>query len=186
MKNQSQWHIVLTIFVLAVSTRIAIPFYIGHPPNFSPIDAIALFSGAYFSRWLIACAVVICSVWVGDLFINHLMSGHWQLFYPGFYWQYASYLLITGIGVLLKNQVRPFKLLMACFSASILFFIISNFGVWCSGLLYPLNWQGLITCYVAAIPFFKNTLFSDLFFTMILFSYAEYFYQEYRVKKSYV
>jgi hypothetical protein len=160
--------IIISIILLATLTRIAIPSFISHPPNFSPIDAIALFCGAYFGRRS-AFIVVLFSVWIGDVFLNKIFMGSWSLFYPGFYWQYASYGLITVIGMQLKNNVNPLRLSLACLTSSVLFFGISNFGVWCSGFLYPLTIDGLVTCYIAAIPFFKNTLFSDLTFSILLF-----------------
>lgn len=172
-KNMSEFKILLGIIIFATMTRIAIPPFLGHPPNFSAIDATALFCGAYFSRRSIACIVVLLSVWIGDVFLNKVFMGHWDLFYSGFYWQYGCYFLITLIGAALKDQVKPIHLISACLTSAILFFGISNFGVWSTGLLYPLTLDGLIACYVAAIPFFKNTLFSDLFFTMLLFGSFE-------------
>lgn len=166
-----QSKIILSIVLFATITRIAIP---GHIPNFSPIDAIALFCGAYFPRRLIAIFVALLSVWVGDLLINKISMGHWVLFYQGFYWQYGCYLLITLLGTTLVNKVKPLHVVSACFASAILFFVISNFGVWYSGLLYPRNIDGFIACFVAAIPFFKNTLLSDLFFSTVLFGSAEW------------
>lgn len=159
--------------MLATLTRIAIPSFMSHIPNFTAINAIALFCGAYISNRYAALLVVIFSVWVGDLFINHLYTGHWSIFYPGFYWQYASYLLITLLGVTLQSKVSSIRLASTCLASSFLFFILSNFGVWVSGL-YPLTLNGLMTCYIAAIPFFKNTIISDLFFSMVLFGSVEF------------
>ncbi len=161
--------LIFSLIFFVFLTRIAIPPFLGHPPNFSAIDAMALFCGAYCSRRSMACLFVLLSVWTGDLFLNKLMLGHWDLFYPGFYWQYASYCLITLIGTTLKERIKPLRLAYACLSAATLFFVMSNLGVWASGTLYPLTFNGLIACYVTAIPFFKNTLLSDLFFTMTIF-----------------
>lgn len=180
MKNLSKleqstlsFNIVLTLILLATITRIAIPPFFNHLPNFAAVDALALFSGVYFRRRLTALIIIFFSVWLGDIFLNKMWVGEWQLFYPGCYWQYLSYFLITYLGSLLKNNLTSFRILTTCFLSSILFFIISNFGVWYSGLLYPLTLDGLVSCYIAAIPFFKNTIFSDLFFTIVLFSSAE-------------
>lgn len=174
-ESSSQSKIILAIVLFATITRIAIPPFLGnHLPNFSPIDAIALFCGAYFNRRLMAFGVGLLSVWVGDLFINKIIMGHWVLFYEGFYWQYGSYLLITCLGMILSHRTKSLWLLPTCLISSILFFAISNFGVWCSGTLYPFTSNGLMSCYIAAIPFFKNTLFSDLFFSIILFGSVEW------------
>ncbi|MBX3709882.1 MAG: hypothetical protein KIT56_04525 [Gammaproteobacteria bacterium] len=167
--------IILSIVIFATITRIAIPPFIGHLPNFSAVDAIALFSGAYFHKRSTALLIVLSSIWIGDIFLSKMFTGEWVLFYSGFYWQYASYLLITCIGSTLKGMLSPIRLVSSCFISAILFFIISNFGVWYSGLLYPLTLDGFITCYVSAIPFFKNTLLSDLFFSILLFGIFGWF-----------
>lgn len=169
IKNISQFNILLSIILFATMSRIAIPFLIGHPPNFSAIDTTALFCGAYLNRRWVAVVMVLFSVWIGDIFLNKILLGHWVLFYSGFYWQYICYFLITLIGASLKNKIGPVCLISACLASALLFFGISNFGVWYSGSLYPLNLEGLVACYVSAIPFFKNTLFSDLFFSLVLF-----------------
>jgi hypothetical protein len=168
-KTPSEFKILLSVLLFTMLTRFAIPPFFNHPPNFSAIDATALFCGAYFSRRSIACIVLLLSVWIGDIFLNKILIGHWNLFYSGFYWQYGCYLLMTLIGATLKHNIKPLPLLSACVASSILFFGISNFGVWYSGFLYPQNLDGLIACYVSAIPFFKNTLFSDLLYSIILF-----------------
>lgn len=169
IENTLEFKILLSIILFATLTRIAIPSFLGHPPNFSAIDATALFCGTYFSRRSIACLVVLLSVWIGDILLSKISMGQWNLFYSGFYWQYGCYFLITFIGAALKDKVRPLPLVSTCLTSSILFFGISNFGVWYSGFLYPQTLNGLFTCYVSAIPFFKNTLLSDLFFTLLLF-----------------
>lgn len=169
--------LMISIFLIMTLSRIAIPPFFTHLPNFSAVDAVALFSGAYFSRRLLACGVVLFSVWVGDVFLNKMLMHHWVLFYPGCYWQYVSYLLITLLGVRLKTQVNIQRLVLTSLYAAIFFFIISNFGVWAGGMLYPFTVNGLVSCYVAALPFFKNTLCSDLFFTLILFGGAEFIHR---------
>ncbi len=171
--HTSEVNLMIGILVFATMTRIAIPPFIGLPPNFSAIDATALFCGAYFNRRLMACGMLLVSVWIGDVFLNKMLMGHWMLFYPGFYWQYGCYVLIICMGSLLKNQRKSIYLLPICLAASILFFVISNLGVWLSGLLYPMTLDGLLACYIAAIPFFKNTLLSDLFFSIVLFGIFE-------------
>jgi len=115
--------------------------------------------------------LVLLSVWISDIFLNKLLMGHFVIFYPGFYWQYGSYMLITLIGALFKHQnnIKHLSLVLASVASSSVFFLLSNLGVWYSGWLYSPTLEGLFTCYVAALPFFKHTLLSDLFFTLLLF-----------------
>lgn len=163
-----QFKLLLALIVMAMLSRIAIPPLFSHLPNFSAVDAIALFGGAYMTKRRTAVGIVLLTIWISDLFINKWLTDNWTLFYAGFYWQYASYLLITLLGATLNNA-KPLRLMTTCLSASLLFFLISNFGVWYQGFLYPHTLSGLTNCYIAAIPFLKNTMISDLFFTFILF-----------------
>lgn len=173
-RTQNRMPLILSLVLIATITRIG---FFSHFANFSPVNAIALFCGAYFRR-TIAFFVALSSVWIGDVLIDHLLMGHWILFYAGCYWQYTSYLFITMIGALLIHRVKPLYVIFASFSASVSFFVISNFGVWYSSLLYPPTFQGLISCYVAAIPFFKNTVMSDGLFAFVLFGSFEWLFQK--------
>ena len=173
MNHSLKFKFLLTLIILATLTRIAIPPFIAHPPNFSPIDAIALFCGAYFGRRAMAFIAVFFSVWLGDIVLNKILLGHWTLFYSGWYWQYGCYFVITLLGTTLQDKIKPIRFVATTVVAASLFFIISNFGVWSSGLLYPFTLEGLLACYVAAIPFFKATAMSDLFFSLVLFGSFE-------------
>lgn len=145
----------------------------GQVANFSPLMALALFCGTYFKRGT-ALAFTLMAIWLSDVLMSHLLFGHWVLFYPGCFWQYSGYLLIAGIGMLFLRQIKPIRIMLAGLGAAVLFYTISNFGVWYSGLLYPMTLTGLMACYVAAIPFFKTTLISTWFFSILLFSAMEY------------
>lgn len=167
-----QSKIILSLIILAVLSRFAFSPFIGHPANFSALDSVALFFGAYISRRIFAIAIVLLTVCVSDLLLNKMLTGAWMFVYPGFYWQYASYILITLLGSRLTHHINPWRILSMCLLSSILFFVVSNFGVWYQGMLYPRTMDGLMICYIAAIPFFQNTLLSDLFFTALLFGVA--------------
>ena len=143
------------LILAAVFTRL-----IPHPPNFAPIAAIALFGGAYFNNKKIAFIVPFAALFLSDLVIG---------FYEGMWAIYLSFAVVVGIGFLLKNRITTGKVAIAAVSSSILFFVVTNFAVWISGFLYPMNFTGLITCYTAAIPFFHNTLIGDLVYTGALF-----------------
>lgn len=174
MMNQShkEFKLVLSMVILATLSRIA-PTFFSHLPNFSALNAIALFSGTYFHRRVTAIVVVFFSVGLSDFFIHEFWVGEWNFFYPGFYWQYISYALIAVIGISLKNRLTLYHLLFAGLTASCLFFIMTNLGTWLCGYLYPMTFGGLITCFINAIPFFKNTLMGDLVFISILFGSLE-------------
>ncbi|MBI4051984.1 MAG: hypothetical protein HY400_05720, partial [Elusimicrobia bacterium] len=73
------------------------------------------------------------------------------------------------IGVWLSKHRKPGTILFACLASSLLFFTVTNFGTWLAGGLYTKDFSGLIACYTAAIPFYRNTLLGDLLFTGLLF-----------------
>lgn len=151
--------ILLLIIVLAALTRL-LPL----PPNFAPVAAIALFGGAMFSNRLIAMLLPLTVMFISDL----LIGLHATLMFV-----YLSFALIVGIGMLVgKNYTIP-KLTGAALGGSLLFFIITNFGVWLVSAYYPLNMTGLVTCYTAALPFFHYTVLGDLFFTTVIFGSFE-------------
>ena len=120
---------------------------IPHIPNFTPIGAIALFGGAYLKNKHHAFLIPIASLWLSDLVLNNFIYSYYSdftWFYPGFIWQYASFILIIIIGYLF--QKLNFKnVFVTTIGSSLLFFILTNFGVWISGTMYTLDLNGLIT-----------------------------------------
>jgi len=169
----NNWGIILLILVASFSRLIL------HLPNFTPIGAIALFGGACFKNKFHAFLIPIASLFISDLIINNLILENYYetftWFYPGFLWQYSSFCIIILIGYFSLKKLSLKKVCLSTITSSLLFFIITNFGVWISGSLYPLNINGLITCYILAIPFFKGTLLGFLFYSSFLFGTFEIF-----------
>ena len=165
--------VVLVFLAIAIASRFIGPRLFGYGINFAPVDAIALFSGAYISRRYLSMIIPIVFVWIGDLIANYQYYGEVVLFYEGFYWQYGAYLLIVLIGTLVGRNVKWYTVLGGALSGAVLFFIVSNFGTWASTTLYAKTWTGLVNCFVAAIPFFRQTLVSDLMYVGILFGTME-------------
>jgi hypothetical protein len=82
---------------------------------------------------------------------------------------YVSFALIVAIGLWLQKHRTVLPIVGAALVSSVLFFVVTNFGVWVFDSLYPKTLEGLIACFVAAIPFFRNTLLGDLLYTAVLF-----------------
>lgn len=140
-----------------------------HPPNFSPIDAMALFSGAYVGRRALAFAAPIAALLLSDLFLG---------FYAGMNFVYASVALIVLIGWWVSKRKTVLGIGAGALAGAASFFVITNFGMWLFSGFYPLTPAGLAACYVAAIPFFQNTVAGDLFYSALLFggfALAEHF-----------
>ena len=135
--------IVLLIIIFGIICRL-----IPHPPNFSPVTAIALFGGLNFSDKRIAFSIPLVVLFFSDLILGISMI---NLFV------YTGFLTIVFLGTKIKS-IKFGNIILSSF----IFFLISNFGVWIIG--YPKNIEGLILCYTMAIPFFGYSIAGDLFF----------------------
>ncbi len=173
LKKKIRFGVAVLLVLFAALSRL-----IPHLPNFTPIGAMALFGAAYFSNRIVALAIPLISLWISDLLLNNLVYSIYfdgfVWFHSGFYWSYGSIILIGILGHFILKKVRLKNVLLASLSASMLFFIVSNFGVWMTGFLYAKDFAGLITCYVAGIPFFGNTIMGDLFYSALLFGSYEF------------
>lgn len=131
-----------------------------HPDNFSPIAGMALLAGALFARPVWAIVVPLGAMLISDLALGF----HSQM--PGVY---GAILLVSVLGLGLRSRRRVWPIAGAAVGSSVLFFLVTNFSVWTEGELYPRTWAGLESCFIAAIPFFRNSLAGDLFWTAALF-----------------
>lgn len=150
--------IVLVGFIAAAISMRLLP----HPPNFTPVAAIALFGGAYFASRHLAFIIPLTAMLLSDLILG--FTGPLQTLLI-----YGSFALIVCLGLWLRNHRSPLAITAAAVTGSVAFFIITNFGVWAQGLLYPMTLDGLLTSYIMAIPFYANTLAGDLFYSLCLF-----------------
>ena len=132
-----------------------------HPMNFTPIGALALFAGAYFSSKRAAFAIPLMSLVAGDVFVG---------FHRLIPYVYASFLVSVAIGFWLRRKRSVPRVGVAMLAGAIQFFLVTNFAVWVSSTgSYPKTASGLAECYIAGIPFFWNTLAGDAFYVFLLF-----------------
>ena len=164
--------IISAIILLAAMSRL-----LPHPPNFAPIGGMALFGAAYYAKRYWAFIIPIVTMWISDLVLNNVVYGQYfdsfVWFYGGSLFTYGAFALIALLGLRMLKRVRIPALLISAVGASVLFFLVSNFGVWCSSGMYPHTAGGLWTCYAAGLPFFQNTLAGDLVYTALLFGVFE-------------
>jgi hypothetical protein len=137
-----------------------------HPPNFTPLAAMALFAGAHFDRKALAFLVPLAAMLLSDAALELLFG--WG-FHADMAAVYVSFVAIVGLGLLLGDRARPVPVLGAALASSILFFLATNFSFWLTSGVYPRSGHGLAACYVAALPFFGNTVAGDLVHTGIMF-----------------
>jgi multisubunit Na+/H+ antiporter MnhE subunit len=177
-KIDLKFAVITGLIILAAFSRL-----VPHMLNFSPLCAMGLFGAAYFSKKWQAIIIPLAATFLSDLFINNVIYAQYNptftWFYPGAYFQYIAYIVIIAVGFLIfKNKVTALKVTGGALSATVLFFLISNFGTWFSMSLYPKTFAGLMTCYAAGIPFINGsldgsfvlgTLYGNLFYSGVLF-----------------
>mgnify|MGYP000483490083 FL=1 len=155
------------IFPISLILLLAFSRLLPHPPNFTPIVAVAIMSGYFFRNVKLSFAVLLISMLLVDVFIG---------FYKHMFFVYLSLFLITFIFFKISDKINFKNLFVFGFLGSLIFYLVSNFGVWASGVLSPItnlpyekNLNGLINCYFLAIPFFTKTLTSTIFFSYVAY-----------------
>lgn len=151
------------LFIASAILLAAISRVLPHPFNFTPIAAMALFGGALLTDKRIAFIIPLLAMVISDLLLE-LISGigwHNTILYV-----YASFVLITFIGIYMRKNLKAGNIILASLVSSILFFLITNFGVWAAdGFKFGLS--GLLTAYLAGIPFYNHELFGSFFFNTL-------------------
>ncbi|MDR1348089.1 MAG: hypothetical protein LBJ63_06660 [Prevotellaceae bacterium] len=164
---------IIAIIILTAAMSRLIP----HLPNFAPIGGMALFGAVYCSNRLWAFIIPVVSMWISDLVLNNVMYAQYfdnfVWIYSGSLFVYGAFAFITLWGIFILQKTNIVNLISAVLGASVIFFIVSNFGVWLTSGMYPNTFDGLLVCYIAGIPFFRNTLLGDIFYTGILFATFE-------------
>lgn len=148
--------VVIASMIFAAAASRLVP----HPPNLTAITAIALFGGAYLSDRRMAFAIPLSALLLGDAQLG--FYGHMEIVY-------GSFALIVAIGLLLRERRTVPMVSAAVLTSSVLFFVLTNLGVWATSGLYPRTMTGLVACYTAALPFFRNMLVGDAVYALVLF-----------------
>lgn len=141
--------------------------FIPHLSNAVPLTALALAAGYYFKGTRLGMIIPIATVFFSDL-VLHFMTGGNYGFYSEMPFVYGAYLLISMLGSSF-SRLNLVGALAGGVAGSILFFLISNFGVWAVGGIYPMTGTGLAACYAAGLAFYRETytLLNDIAFTVI-------------------
>ncbi len=160
MKKNLKFLIALLFILTGVVFRL-----IPHAPNFTPIAAIALFGGVYFSKRL-AIVLPLGAMIISDIFIGFydikIMSA-----------VYGSFVLCAVLGIWLKSHKNWQTIGASAILSSVLFFLITNFAVWAFSPWYAKTFSGIVQSYFMALPFFRNSLLGDLFYTAVFFAAYE-------------
>jgi hypothetical protein len=145
----------LVLILLAAALRIA-----PHPWNFTPVGAMALFSGAVLKDRRLAFLFPLLTLFLGDIFIG---------FHKLMFVVYASFLINVAIGLWLRDRRSFARISLATLLGAIQFFLVTNFAVWQFLSGFPHTASGLAACYISGIPFFWNTLAGDAFYAALFF-----------------
>jgi hypothetical protein len=176
MNNRKDVWAAIILMLVAAFARL-----IPHLPNFTPTEGLALFGAAYVTKKYWAVIATTCMLFITDFIINNTIARPYFTDVEGVVWfaPYMFFNLIAIIGIVwighrMLQKVKITNVVLAAVLASILFFFVTNFGSWVEGIIpYSKDLSGLSAAYMAGIPFFKNTLISNLVFTIILFGTFE-------------
>jgi hypothetical protein len=155
-----QAQIFRAVIVVCLIAFAAVVRILPHPWNFTPLGAMALFSGAKLGRSSKAFLFPLAAIFFGDLFVGL----HWLM--PVVY---LSVALSVAIGIFFRSRQSFGPLAIATLVGATQFFLTTNWAMWAFGTTYPKSLSGLLACYAAGVPFFRNTLAGDAFYAFALF-----------------
>ena len=171
--------LLVTLFILVIAAlRVGINISGQlHPlTSFSPIGAMALFGGAYFSKRGAAFAVPLLTLFISDAVLAMTVYSKYGngILYSGWYWVYGAFALMVVAGKLLLRAVTVKNVLIASLTITFIHWIVTDMGVWLGSSYYPQTMAGFWTCLAAAIPFERNFLFGTLFYSGLMFGAFEW------------
>lgn len=147
-------------WLVAIIAFLALSRCLPHPPNFTPLAAMSLLSGAFLRDWRLALIIPLGAMLLSDLYLGLHNS---MLFV---YAAMASIVIFSRYGL---RRVSLFRLTSASVLSAVWFFLLTNFGAWLGHETYAPSLNGLMQAYVAGIPFFRNTLLSSVLFTLLAY-----------------
>ena len=168
--------LIISLLVIGIGSRL-----LPHYPNFTAVGAVSLFAAAFGGSRRVAVIIPYLVMLLSDLILNNIIYARaypddyagFIFLYRGALWSYAAFGLIVMFGyTMFKNGVDLTKVIFGALGSSLIFFLFSNFGVWAATGVYPINLAGLMTCYIAGLPFLLNQVMGDLFYSLILFGLA--------------
>ena len=144
-------------FGLGLIILLALSRLIPHPPNFTPILGMAVFSGAIINKKIVAYLVPLAAMLLSDLYLG---------FHSGMPIIYFTLAICVLIGTFIESRVTILNSILGITAGVLVFYLITNFTVWYGSGMYENSLSGLITCYVMGLPFLQNTFISSLIYGM--------------------
>ena len=146
------------LLIFGITSRLII-----HLPNFTPVVALALFSGTYLQKRYSVIFPLSLMI-ISDFFIG---------FHETILFTWGSVVLISVLGFWTRRHKNSISVLSSSLLAAVIFFVLTNFGTWLCSNLYPRTLEGLKECFILAIPFFRTTLLSTVVYTLVIFGLYE-------------
>ncbi len=174
MKSKTNWIFFGCMILMSMALRM-----FQHPFNFTSVLSLTLLGSAFISRKTLAWLIPFALMWLTDLVLNNTI---YASYFDGFSF-FSNDLLFTGLafglivlaGSKLLKRINIGTILGSAVVASLLFYLISNVGVWMQGFMYPKTAAGLVTCLEAGLPFFRNSLIGTCLFSLISFNAYTWF-----------
>lgn len=167
-----------TSVLIGIILLVAVCYFFLRSYTLSPIGAIALFGGAYFSKKWQSLSMTLAVIILSDLAMQlFVWKGEWGFpFYFGSYFVYATFALIALMGRWMIKKASVLNIVLASAVAAIAHWIITDTGVWAlgctdptTGVAYTLDWAGLVKCHVMALPYMRDFFMGTLIYSAILF-----------------
>ncbi|MBK0379450.1 DUF6580 family putative transport protein [Mucilaginibacter segetis] len=174
-------NIVLILMIISAAAMRLVSYKYPLLSNFTPVGAIALFGGAYFTDKWKAYLVPLLALFVSDIFINYLYTSKWVIYYSGSVWVYACFALMVLIGTFIK-KVNVTNLAVASLASVAVHWLVMDLP-WLYGTLYPHTLAGYGQSLFNAIPFESNMVLGDLLFGTLLFGGFEFAKNKYTILK---
>jgi hypothetical protein len=166
----------ITLILVAAFSRL-----IPHPDNFTAVGAMAIFAGSVLRSYR-ALILPVVALWLSDILLNNVIYAQYYdgfvWFTGGFTWIAVPFVIAVLLGRLAHiNKTNSF--ILPAFITPVLFYLVSNFGVWMSGTMYPKTATGLMMCYQAGLPFLRNDLLGmALFLSIMVVAYRSWVARE--------
>ena len=168
MFSKKNTGIIALIIFVAAATRL-----LPHPPNMTPVSAMALFGGAYFGKKYLGILIPFLALFLSNLVLDNVIYAQYYdgfvLFTPNTLSVYGSIALIALLGMGLLKKVTMPRVLIGALSATAIFFLITNMGSWLNDPIYTKDFSGLMQAYIAGLPFVKYDLIGNLAYSGALF-----------------
>ena len=174
--------IVLVLLMLAAAAMRIVNVKYPLLSNFTPVGAIALFGGAYFSDKWKAYIVVLATLFLSDMVINYMYTSKFVAWYSSSGWLYLCFVLMVFIGSFIR-KVTVWNVLLASFGSVVLHWLVMDLPM-LYGNLYPHTLAGYGQSLVAAIPFERNMLLGDAIYCALLFGGFELAKSRYSVLRT--